>query len=156
MQVTGGVSFSFNYTDTNSIAIGAEYFHNPAGYSNPALYPWLLYTGDYSPLYLGQHYAGLFVLVPGLPGNLNWITLTLTGLMNISDPSGIVRLDAFFRVLTFLSIEAYGSFNFGVKGGEFRFGLDIPSIPLPDGSETGAIKVPYSAGSFGLGLRLSI
>lgn len=156
IQTTGGVSFSFNYTDTTTLTIGAEYFYNRPGYTNPALHPWLLYTGEFTPLYLGQHYVGLFVLAPGLPGNLNWITLTLTGLMNVSDPTGIVRLDAFFRVLTFLSIEVFGAVNFGVKGGEFRFGLNIPPLPLPDGSETPEFKIPYSAGSFGLGLRLSI
>lgn len=156
IQTTGGVSFSFNYTDTNTLTIGAEYFYNRPGYDSPVLYPWLLYRGEFTPLYLGQHYAGVFILAPGLPGNLTWITVTLNALMNISDPSGIVRLDAFFRVLTFLSVEVFGAVNFGVKGGEFRFGLDIPSIPLPDGSMTPEVKVPYSAGSFGLGLRLSI
>lgn len=156
VQGTAGLSFSFNYTDQNSLTIGAEYFHNPAGYTSPVIYPWLLYTGEFAPLYLGQHYAGLFILAAGLPGDLDWITVTLNGLMNISDPSGIVRLDLFFRVLTFLSIEVFGAVNFGVKGGEFRFGLDVPSVPLPDGTETGALKLPYSAGSFGVGLRLSI
>jgi hypothetical protein len=59
-------------------------------------------------------------------------------------------------VLTFLSVEVFGSVNFGVKGGEFRFGLDVPSLPLPDGTATPEVHIPYSAGAFGLGLRLSI
>ena len=156
VQATVGASFTFNYTDAQALTIGAEYFHNPPGYDSPVVYPWLLYQGDFNPLYLGRHYVGFFILAPGLPGDLDWVTLSLTGLLNASDPSGIVRLDAFLRVLSYLQVELFGSVNFGVKGGEFRFGIDLPPFPLPDGSETPRISSPYPAGSFGVGLRVAI
>ena len=95
-----------------------------------------------------MHYVGAFVLAPGLPG-LPWISLSLNNIVNASDPSGILRFDAFFRVMSFLSIETFVSFNYGQ--GEFRLGGSI-DLPPP----TGTITVPLPSASTGVGLRVSI
>jgi hypothetical protein len=154
IQSTLGVAYSVNYTESNTLTVGAEYFYNGAGASNPALYLPLIYSGTYTPFYAGQHYLGVFAVAPGLP-NYNWITLNLAGLLNVSDPSGIIRLDAYFRVLTFLQVEAFAAVNFGVKGGEFHFGGAFPEVPTAAGP-VGPFTVPYPVGSAGVGLRLSI
>lgn len=154
-QVTAGLAWQVNYTDNNMLVVGGEYFYNPAGYDSATLYPWLAFSNQLQFFYTGRHYAGVFVSAPGLP-DLPWVTLSLNGLMNLSDVSGTVRMDAFFRVLTFLQLEVFVAANFGAPGGEFRFGLDLPPFPLGDGTSTPAVKVAPPNGSAGVGLRLSL
>ena len=156
LQTTVGARWSFNYTDRNTATIGAEYFNNPAGASSPLIYPWLILQGDYTPFYSGQHYLGIFATLPGLPGNLDWVTVLATNLLNLSDMSGLARLDVFLRVLSFLQVEFFASANYGTRGGEFRFGLDLPPIALPDGSVTAPLYVAPPVASVGMGLRISI
>ncbi|HEY1088174.1 MAG TPA: hypothetical protein VGE37_10785, partial [Archangium sp.] len=38
VQVSGGATFQFNYTDKNFAIAGVEYFYNPAGYDSPTGY----------------------------------------------------------------------------------------------------------------------
>ncbi len=154
VQSTLGVAYAFNYTDKNTLTVGAEYFYNPAGASKPELYLPALYTGNFTFFYNGQHYLGLFATAPDIPG-FTWIALNLFNLVNFSDPSGIVRLDAFFRVLTYLQFEAYVAVDYGAKGGEFRFGGDFPAVDTGNGV-VGPFSVPYPVASAGLGLRLSL
>jgi hypothetical protein len=146
LPTTAGISYSFNYTDSTTLVMGVEYFYNPGGTTSPILHIPAALTGTFTPFYAGQHYAGLFVLAPGLP-NLPWITLSLNNLVNISDPSGIVRFDAYFRVMSFLQIEVFASATYG--RGEFRFGGTVPL-------ETGPVTIPATVASTGVGLRVSI
>ncbi len=146
VPTTAGVSYSFNYTDSTTLVMGAEYFYNPAGASKALLLVPSVLAGTFTPFYAGVHYVGVFVLAPGLP-NLPWITLSLNNLVNISDPSGIARADAFFRVMSFLQIEMFVSVNYGL--GEFRFG---GTIELP----SGPVTLPIPVASTGIGLRVSI
>lgn len=155
VMVAGGLAWTVSYNEKNTLTVGAEYFYNPVGTDSKSLYPWLLYQGTYTPFYAGKHYAGLFVIAPGLP-DLPWVTMSFNALLNASDPSGIVRLDAFFRVLTYLQLEAFVSANVGGAGGEFRFGLDLPPIPLGDGTTSPAVHVAPPNASAGVGLRISI
>ena len=154
VPLTAGVAYSVNYTDSNTLTVGAEYFYNPGGAVSPVFYLPQIYSGTFTPFYAGQHYLGIFALTPGLP-SFPWITLNFAGLVNLSDPSGIVRLDAFFRVLSFLQVEGFVSVNYGVKGGEFHFGGSFPAVPLPTGT-VGPFSIPFPVGSAGVGLRLSI
>ena len=57
-----------------------------------------------------------------MPG-ADWITVSLSNIVNFSDPSGLFRVDASFRVLTFLTVQAFASFFYGQGGGELRFQL---------------------------------
>ncbi len=153
-QATAGIAYAFNYTDKNTLTIGVEYFFNPAGADKPELYLPAIYTGNFTFFYNGQHYLGFFANAPGIP-DYPWITLNLFNLVNFSDPSGIARLDAFFRVLTYLQFEAYVAVNYGAKGGEFRFGGNFPAVQTANGV-VGPFSVPYPVASAGLGLRLSL
>jgi hypothetical protein len=135
-QVTGGVSYSMQYADKDVLTFGGEYFYNGLGYSDPAVYPGLflprstVLNEPASFFYFGRHYAGLFVTAPA-PYSWDNTTFTLSNLMNISDRSGITRLDYTRILLTHLRFEAYGALRWGHSDGEFRlglFGLSSPAL----------------------------
>jgi len=155
VQATGGVAYAFNYTEKNTLTVGVEYFYNRPGATNPIQYLPGLYTGNFTFFYNGQNYVGVFASAVGIP-EFTWITLNLTNLLNLSDPSGIVRFDAFFRVLTYLQFEVFVAANYGAKGGEFRFGGNFPAVDTGNGQTVGPFNVPYPVASAGLGLRLSL
>ncbi|MGV3620570.1 MAG: hypothetical protein ACO1OB_07120 [Archangium sp.] len=137
VQVSGGASFQFNYTDKNMAVISAEYFYNPAGYEKPIGYLVQTFapqfTGDQldpiqrTPLYQGKHNVGLTIAAPGIPG-ADWITVSLSNVVIISDPAALTRLDVIFRVLNFLSVQAFGSVFYGQTGGQLRFNLEPKTI----------------------------
>jgi len=150
-QVALGMALAIPFLDINVLTVGVEYFHNPVGVNHPSLYPILFAANDYLAFYAAQHYAAAFVLLAGLP-QARWISGNFSVLTNLTDLSGIVRLDMFFRVLTYLSVEAFAAANFGTKGGELK--PYFPPFALPDGSLTPFVPPP--AASFGLGLRVNI
>lgn len=160
-QASGGFTYTFNYTDKNTITLGAEYFYNPVGASTPLLYPWLMLQGQFQPFYAARHYAGLYALAPSLPGDFYKTTLSLSQLANLSDLSFVTRLDAFVRVLSYLSVELFGAAHYGrrygaVLGGEFAFGLDLPPLELGPGQTTSQVYLAPPALELGVGLRLSL
>ncbi|MBL8953801.1 MAG: hypothetical protein JNK82_23700 [Myxococcaceae bacterium] len=150
-QVAVGAQVAIPFLDINVLTVGVEYFYNPVGVNSPLLYPVLFQQNDYTAFYAAQHYGAAFVLLAGLP-QARWISGNFSLLMNFTDLSGIARLDVFFRVLTYLSIETFVSGNFGSKGGELK--PYFPAIALPDGTLTPFVPAP--AASFGLGLRVNI
>jgi hypothetical protein len=137
VQVSGGATFQFNYTDKNFAILGVEYFYNPAGYDNPVGYqvktfaPSLLgQTLDpiqNVPLYGGKHNVAVTLAAPGIPG-ADWITLSLSNIVIVNDPSALTRIDAIFRVLNFLSVQAFASVFYGQPGGQLRFKLNAQNI----------------------------
>ena len=155
-QASGGLNTTVNYTDKNALTLGVEYFYNPMGVDTRALYPWLLYQNQFQPFYLGQHYAAVYALAAGLPGDLTNVTLSFVTIGNLTDRSFLSRLDAFIRVLSYLSVEAYGSAHYGERGGEFRFALDVPALNLGPGLSSAAIHVPAPMFEIGAGLRVSL
>jgi hypothetical protein len=156
LQASGGARYSFNYTDQNELTVGAEYFYNPVGTSTPRLYPWLMLQNQFQPFYVGQHYLAVYALAPQLPGELRHVGVSLSNLGNLSDSSFITRLDVFFRVLSYLSIEAFGATHYGHRGGEFRFAFELPEISFAPGQSTPPISVPAPLFELGLGLRVSL
>ncbi len=137
VQVSGGATFQFNYTDKNFAILGVEYFYNPAGYDDPRGYqvktfaPALL-NQKVDPiqnvaLYGGKHNVALTLASPGIPG-ADWITVSLSNIVIINDPAGLTRLDVIFRVLNFLTVQAFGSVFYGQTGGQLRFTLTPSAI----------------------------
>jgi hypothetical protein len=172
-QAVLGVSWEANYSDEDAVRFGAEYFYNGLGYDDAHIYPWLMVepawfgfpttalppafaqkTNDFTPFYVGRHYAGAYVLLAA-PGSWNDHTFTLSGIVNASDGSAIVRLDHSVVVNTYLTVESYVAGNVGKEGGEFRFALDVP--PQSVGPlVTPALRTPPPVMTAGVALRVKL
>lgn len=154
-QATAGMTFQQNLGDNDALTIGAEYFFNSLGTSDPVLYPWLLLKGQFTPFYLGKHYAGLYASLI-LPRGRITNSLILAAIGNISDRSVTPRLNYVVTLYDFLRVETYATVNAGAEGGEFRFGFDPSSLPIPASALPPGLSVPTSAWSAGVALRISI
>ena len=138
-QAVGGINWSRKYNDNDLFTIGVEYFYNQPGYSDPSLYPGLLFNNLRTPMlnffYTGKHYAALFASLPA-PYSWNYTTFTLSTLANLSDASAVTRLDYSFTMLTHLTLQAFVGVHYGTREGEFRLGFDIPAqtVMRPDGT----------------------
>ena len=165
-QVTGGVSYTRQYADKDTFTVGVEYFYNGLGYSSAEVYPGLVLPRN-TPLsnpatffYLGRHYLAVFATAPA-PYSWDNTTFTVSALGNLSDNSGLARLDYSLTVLTHVRFEAYGVVHFGQKNGEFRFGLDASAL-VPPGSDPKLEELgnKYSFGpslfDLGVGLRVAL
>ena len=152
IQAVGSADWTTKYSDEDTLTVGAEYFYNQAGYDDVAAYPYLIGWNAFRPFYLGRHYAALFLLLPK-PGSWNDTTVTLTGIANLSDRTGVVRLDWSTTFLTWLRVEAFAQGHLGRRGGEFRLAVDLAPIPgiLPAGL---AISPPTV--DVGLALRVAL
>jgi hypothetical protein len=64
-------------------------------------------------------------------------------------------LDVTHRALRYLSVEAFVAINYGQKGGEFRFALDLPATRLGE-QVVPPIVVAAPTVQAGLGLRIDI
>lgn len=153
-QVTGGVSYTRQYADKDTFTLGTEYFYNGLGYSSAKDYLGLLLPRD-QPLsnpatffYLGRHYLGVFATAPA-PYSWDNTTFTLSNLTNLSDGSGMVRLDYSLTVLTHLRFEAYGAVHYGQQNGEFRMGIDVCTTAVSYHSSPSLFDV-------GVGLRVAL
>jgi hypothetical protein len=133
-QVVVGGSWSWKYSDEDTLTLGGEYFYNAPGYDDPAVYPGLVAAAPpgqtyFNLFYLGREYAGVYLLLPK-PGRWNDTTFTLSALGNLSDRSYIVRLDHSVVLNTYLQLETYVAGHAGHEGGEFKFALR-PFVPPP-------------------------
>ena len=132
VQVSGGASWQFNYTDKNLGILGVEYFYNPAGYSTPVEYQVQTFMPSLIgqrpdpiqqvSLYGGQHNIGVSLTLPGIP-QFTWVTINLSNIIILNDPAALTRLDLSFRVLTYLTVQVFGSVFYGQTGGQLRFKL---------------------------------
>ncbi len=152
-QLTVGGSWSWKYSDEDSLTVGAEYFYNDAGYSDAHAYAALLaaqvfptaYTLEgatlptatyFNAFYLGRHYGAVYVNIPK-PGSWNDWDFTLSVLGNLSDRTFIARLDTSVVVNTYLRVEAYLAGHAGPEGGEFRLAFGEQTIQIPSVDSTG-------------------
>lgn len=156
-QATGGVSYTRRYADNDTFTVGAEYFYNGLGYSNVkdylglfALSPTLANPATF--FYLGRQYAAIFATAPG-PYSWDNATFTLSTLANLSDWSGITRLDYSLTVLTHVRFEAFGAVHWGQQNGEFRLGFNTNELPCPP---TPPQVRPPALFDVGVGLRVGI
>jgi hypothetical protein len=152
-QAGAGFEWGIAYGDLDSLYLTVEYFHNDLGYNDSSVYPWLLVQGDFAPLYVGRHYIATNLTLPR-PGSWNDTTFLATGILNLSDDTGIIRLDYQTRVLTKLTVFCYIAGHIGDQG-EFRFGLDVPQNNQIPGLENGfTISPPWI--DLGIWLALDI
>lgn len=149
---TAGLSWTFAYAENKTATVGAEYFYNSNGETDPAMYPPLLITGLLSPFYMGQHYAALYATVLG-PGTWDKAAFFLFNLANLSDRSFVTRLNFSLQVMTYLTVEAYAAVHYGNPNGAFRLQMRVDPVPLllPNG-----LDLPAALWDAGMGLRVSL
>ncbi len=162
-QLTLGGELQFMITDQDYLLIGVEYFHNGAGYPDADLYDWLLLRsasgeqGAFTPFYLGRHYFAAYALLPS-PGSWDDTTISLSGLANLSDRTGLLRLDWRVRVLTYLDLALFASVRMGDHG-EFHYGVKVPPLTgvpgVPDAYSKG-FTIPASRLDLGLWATLAL
>ncbi len=153
-QVSGGATWTFAYSENDTATVGVEYFYNSTGYPTSLAYPYLIFQGQFQPFFLGQHYAAIYGVLAG-PGTWDDTNFILSNLGNLSDRSFITRLDVTHRALRYLSVEAFVAVNYGQKGGEFRFALDLPAMSM-GGQPIPPIAVAAPTVQAGLGLRIDL
>lgn len=146
-QAVAGVEWPISYGDDDLLVLGAEYLFNDAGYGGATLYPWLIAQGEYTPFYLGRHYLAGYAVLAG-PGDWQDTSFVLTSVNNLSDGTGIARVNISHAVRRRLFVEPYVAAVYGARGGEFRF-----SGSFPDGAG-GELVVPPPLGQVGLWLRV--
>lgn len=151
-QVTAGVSWTWKYDDLHTLTLGAEYFYNSLGYSDPAIYPWLAFNQQFDPSFVGRNQVGLYLL---LPKPFKWYdtTFILSTLANLTDTTFVSRIDYSVLLLTYLRVEAYAAVHYGTPGGAYRFTVDIPAFPPY--LET-PLYIPPPVADFGVALRVSL
>jgi hypothetical protein len=153
-MAVGGADWSHKYSDEDAFTVGVEYFYDANGYDDAAAYPLLLAAGSFTPFYLGRHYAGAYLVLPR-PGSWNLHTFTVSAIANLSDRSGVTRLDWSYTLLTYLTLEAYLQGHLGRTGGEFRFALD-PSLFRAAGQSVPANVTGAPVADVGVNLRVAL
>lgn len=126
-QVVVGVDYAVRYNDDDTLLLSLEYFYNDGGTDAPEAYLPMFFNGAFEALYVGRHYVALAAYLVA-PGDWDDTTFSLISLANISDRTGLVRLNYSLRVLTFLRLNAFASVQMGRRGGEFRFALKVPPV----------------------------
>lgn len=167
-QSVFGINYSRKYNDNDIYTLGAEYFYNQPGYTDPASYAGLIYNqqGAFLPFtffYLGRQYGALFASFPA-PYSWNYTTFTFSTLGNLSDQSFVSRLDYSVTVLTHLTLQAFFGVQYGNPAGELRFGLNIPAQLAADPNDPtqtvvlppGPISIPPAIVSFGAALLIKL
>ena len=158
-QLAAGAEIQVQYTDQDYMIIGVEYFANPRGYGDADLYDWLLLrsaAGEqaFTPFYLGQHYLAAYIMFPA-PGDWDDTTIFLSGLANLSDETGLIRLNWQVRVLTYLDLAFYASARLGDRG-EFHYGVTVPPIPGAPEAYKDGFSIPASRLEFGVWATLAL
>ncbi len=159
MQAVAGVEAAIKYTDSDQANLGVEYFYNEIGYDNADYYAFLLLKKELSPLYVGKHYAGVYLVLPD-PGPLDDTTFILTGMSNLSDGSRLARFELRRTVLSFMDVHAFVAGHFG-ENGELRYHLELPAQPNAEAMGLPAvlaegIDAPAPAFEAGVGLLISM
>jgi hypothetical protein len=152
-RATAGVEIGIPYGDNDVLYFGAEYFFNELGYDSEKLYPVLALAGEFTPLYLGRHYLGVYALLSA-PGQLDDMSFIASSINNLSDRSGLVRVDYRVRILTHLDFNVYASAHYG-RPGEFHFSFEVPATPTVPGLENG-LRIPAPVVDIGVGFIVSI
>lgn len=146
-----GGDITLKYTDQDTVTIGGEYFYNQTGYQDASLYPFLALNDAFTPLYLGQHYFGVYLLAAA-PLSFNNSSVTVSTIANLSDGSSLSRVDLQQVLLTYLTFNVFVATHWGTPG-ELKLGFEVPAIPgiLPEG-----IHVPTEIFDVGVALRLAL
>ena len=136
-QIVAGAEIAIRYSDEDNLILGLEYFFNDAGYSDESVYLRLALANQFNPLDVGRHYVGYYATLVG-PGDWDDTSLFLSGITNLSDLSGVVRLDLSLQLLTFLTWRVFTN----VFWGDGAFSPDLSVDPALAAPETAARLAP--------------
>jgi hypothetical protein len=120
-QIVGGVQYSVNYSDEDSLTVGAEYFSNGLGYDERDLGFYSLLRRQSQSLYVGRQYAGVYLRLPS-PGSFNDTSFFVNGIQNLSDKTGMARLTMTWLLYKEATFELFAGKCFG-DAGELCFRL---------------------------------
>jgi len=151
-QTSCGINYSFAWKENRQATIGTEYFYNQNGYTNSSAYPILIFLGQYQPFYTGRQYAAVYLTAEG-PDAEKHTSYTFSTIGNLSDSTFVSRVDFSWRLLTYLTFEAYVDGHYGAQGGEFNFALATPTLTY-HGSTIPSANIPASVVDLGMSLRL--
>ncbi|MEO5970423.1 MAG: DUF1302 family protein [Bdellovibrionia bacterium] len=154
IQVSGGMKYSFAWAESRQATLGMEYFYNQLGYDRSSIYPALIFLGAFQPFYMGKNYASFYISAEG-PDEGKRTNYTFSTLGNLSDNSFISRLDFSWRVLVYLTFEAYGDVHYGSQGGEFNFSINTPLL-TNRATVIPPIKSAATIFDIGIGFRMSL
>lgn len=126
-QIVVGVDYTVKYNDEDTLVLSLEYFFNDAGTDLTGTYLPLLFSGGFEALYVGRHYVSAAAVLVA-PGDWDDSSISLVGLANLSDRSGLVRLNYTVRVLTYLTVNAFAAAFLGPAGGEFTLQFRVPPV----------------------------
>jgi hypothetical protein len=143
-QALAGIEAVIDYSDSDRVVVGAEYFFNGTGYTESDIYPWLILQGDYHPFYTGQNYVSGYVQVPS-PGNLQDTTILLNTVANLDDGSRLSWIEMRVVTMTVLTLTASAAMHWGNRG-EFRLGIDAPATSRSDALERAVPVADFSVG----------
>jgi len=153
VQASAGLDYSFAWKENRQADLGAEYFFNQTGYTDPRVYPALIFYGQYQPLYLGRQYAAVYLTAEG-PDEAKNTSYTFSTLGNLSDGSVLSRVDFSWTMLTYLVFQCYVDGHYGAPNGEFDFSLDTPPLTYLS-NIVPAAHLPAPICDFGASLRLA-
>ncbi len=139
-QVTVGGTWTIPYAENDTVIVGAEYFYNDARLRRtPTLYPVLIFNRPVQPVLRGQAPGRPLRRASG-PGELGQDDRSPSSTWRTSPTSrSRRRLNVSVRVLSYLTLEAYGAVHFGhteARSGSASTrrasGCQAPAIDRPD------------------------
>ncbi|WP_375771707.1 hypothetical protein NR798_12660 [Archangium gephyra] len=141
LLASGGMKSTFRLGDVIQTTLRLEGFYNPLGYDDRAMLTWLRSKGDYRALFYGRYYG--LVRATFARRSQHEPTLNLTGLMNVSDPSYLARVDFGMQVLRDVYFVTFVEMPFGARGSEFQFVPDPTVADLP-ATNVGVVRTGMS------------
>jgi hypothetical protein len=88
----------------------------------------LIQTGNFTPFYVGRHYAALYTTFR-YPHGQTLHTVSLNTFTNISDGSALSRVEYTLKFRSHVTFDAYGDAHFGAPHGEFRSAFNSQGLP---------------------------
>jgi hypothetical protein len=113
------LGFQRTFGELSYWSVAGEFFANSAGTDDTASYPGLLFSGDFTPFYVGKYYA--YAALTRAHIGIDGVGATLAGFMNFSDQSYLLRLSTTVRVPRLVPFTFAISYAGGGAGKEFTY-----------------------------------
>jgi hypothetical protein len=160
-QVVGGIQYSMNYSDEDSLTVGGEYFWNGLGYDKRELELYSLIRGTSQSLYAGRQYAGVYLRLPS-PGSWNDTSFFVNGIQNLSDKTSVARVTMTWLLYKEATFELFAGKCFG-DAGELCFRLPAeyqslatnPDLPVDVRAVIAALPTKRTTATTGVAVSIN-